>query len=158
MAPEPVPTPLSGALCWELARPLELVIVSSAVWAPAANGVKKTWMGQEAPPAKVAGGCGQEESVKEYSAAFGPVREILVKLTGVEPGLVTVIVCPRLVVPMIWVLKIRLEGLSVSAVACEAGGGLAITIPNGVVSAKVEATVFEDVWMVDTVLPTVLAT
>ena len=136
--------PVSGALCVELARPFVLVMVTKAVRVVAAIGVNETCRVQLAPAARVAVGGGQELT-RLKSSVSGPVNPTLVRVTGEVPGLATLIVWAALVVPVACELKMRLGGVRVRVVACEAAGGLAMTMPNGVVSGTVAVTVFVDV-------------
>jgi hypothetical protein len=114
-------------------------------------------MEQGAPAANVAGAFGQE-LIKENSVAFGPVSATVVKVTGDEPGLVTLMVCPALIVPMICGLKTKFEGFSMSVVAAPGNGGLARIMPKGLVKGTVVETVFVEVWMMDRAFPLVFAT
>ena len=70
---------------------------------------------------------------------------MLVRETEGVPGFVTLMVWAALGVPSGCPLKIRFGGVSVRVVAWEAGGGLAMTMPNGVVRGSVDETVFVDV-------------
>jgi len=147
----PVPLPAIGAVCVMLARPLVLVMVTNAVRAPVAFGVKVNWRPHVPAAAKVALGAGQLLT-NGKSATFGPVSAMLVSVTAAAPGLVTLMVCGPLVVPDTCGLKIRLGGFSASTVAAEAAGGAAMTMPKGVVIGIVAVTVFVETSMTDTVL------
>jgi hypothetical protein len=91
--------------------------------------------------------------IKRKSPAFGPVREMFVRVTGDPPGFFTLIVCGALCVPSTCGLKTRFGGVNVNVVAAEPGGGLAKRIPKGPVNGMVDVTVFVAVWMIERVFP-----
>lgn len=148
-----IPAPLSGALCVEAAMPFVLVMVTSAVSGPLAVGVDEICKLHVKPAPSVAGGIGHPLS-NWKSAGFGPVREMLLRVTGDPPGFITAIVCATLCVPTTWALKIRFGGVKLRVVAAEAAGGLAITIPEGLVVAMFDVTVFAARLMTSTVAGT----
>jgi hypothetical protein len=152
------PTPLKGTLCVETAVPFVVIKVTSAANEPVAVGSKTTCRLHVPPPAKLLPPAGHVLLLKLKSEAFGPVRAMLVKLTGDAEGFVTFIVCEKLGVPVTCELKIKFGGARVSAVACEGDGCAGIKMPNGVVSVNVDVMVFVDDWMMETVFEGGLAT
>jgi hypothetical protein len=76
--------------------------------------VKVTVMVHCAPAARVLLLPGQV-LVCANSVALVPVMAMLLMVRGPVPLLVSVTVCPALVVPVVWLAKLRLEGLKVTA-------------------------------------------
>ena len=93
---ETTPVPLSVTVC---GLPVALsVMLTLALRAPDAAGVKVTLMAQFAPAASVLGLSGQAEVVAK-SAAFVPPDAMLVMVSGAVPLFVSVTVFAALVVP-----------------------------------------------------------
>ena len=90
---------------------------------------------------------------------LGPIRETLVRATADVLGFLTAIVWGALVAETTKEPKSRFGGVRASVVRNgETGGGLAITMPNGVDSGKEDVTVFVAVEIRETVLLRVLGT
>ena len=90
------PVPLNAMLCGE---PLALsVMVTAAVCAPAAAGVKWPWMEQLAPPATLV----PQLFANTNEEASAPVTAMLVIDIGEPPVLVKVTDCDALDVPTSW--------------------------------------------------------
>ena len=151
------PVPLNGTLCVETAVPLLLLMLINAVNCATAEGANDTCRLQVTPGPRVAGGTGQPLFSGKLPV-FGPVSETFAKVTGVAPGFFTAMVCAALVVPCSCELKMKFGGVTVSVVAADGGGGLATTMPKGIVVAMLVATVFVEALMTATTAPLVAAT
>ena len=115
-----MPIPVSPAE-WGLPGPSS-VMVSVALRAPAAVGLKVTLKVQLAPAASVAGNAPQV-----FVWAKSPLVAMALIVSGALPLLVSVTVCAALVVPTFWLPKLRLAGDSVTAGAVGAAGEILVT-------------------------------
>lgn len=153
------PVPVKGTVC---GLPVALsVMLTEALAAPVAAGVKVTLMVQLAPPASVAGLTGQV-LVWPKSPGFVPERLMLVMLRAWPPLLVNVTACDPLVVPTSWPANVRLVGegvavgppepvaVPVSVTVCGLPPSLSLTVtaavrcPDDTVGVKV--TLMVHVW------------
>src|SRR5215472_658935 len=98
------PVPLSEALSG-LSGALS-VIVRVPVRVPVAAGVNVTLIAQDAPAATDV----PQLFVCAKSLAFVPITAILVMLSGALPVLLNITACAPLVVPTVWLAKVRLVG------------------------------------------------
>jgi hypothetical protein len=106
------PVPLSPTV-WGLPSALSTSERLAAL-APVAVGVKLTLMLQFAPAASVDGVSGQVV-VRAKSPALVPVSPMLLIVSGALPLLVTVTGCDPLLVLIVWLAKVRLAGLILTA-------------------------------------------